>query len=1037
MSDRMQTLELGDVLNWMLREYRQDQSIWNLPRQKFFRPSRDKSVKIFGRSCEIPLGPAAGPHTQLAQNIVTAYLAGARFFELKTVQILDQLAIDKPCIDASDEGYNTEWSTELTVRQAFAEYVKAWFIIHFLHELLHLSGNTLPGIVFNMSVGYDLNGIKSEKINSFIESLKRAGQNEFFLRCRQILKNFIEENEDLGVDPLLAERIPDEISNSITLSTMHGCPPQDQEAICRYLLGEKKLHTYVKLNPTLLGYDFVYNTLNTLGYRDIKLKEESFSHDLQYPDAIDMLHRLQDFANRQGLEFGVKLSNTLPVINSRQILPGEEMYMSGRSLFPLTLNLAARLSDEFQGNLAISFSGGTNYFNLESLLKCGIMPVTMATELLKPGGYARLNQLAGQYLHLRMGQPGKIPTSLLQDYANQSISDQANQKEARFSFHLKTDLPLPEFDCFLAPCVAACPIHQDVPQYIRLLEEERYEEALSLIFQRNPLPHITGSICDHQCLYKCVRNDYECPVQIRDLKYLAARKGQNELLSQLDQMPETENARVAVVGAGPAGLAAASFLARNGFRVKVFEKKSEAGGMVRYVIPSFRLEQEALDQDLALLSVLGVEFEFNCSPGLTVEKLREQGYEYIILAIGAWHSRPLQIECSDGRMVNAIEFLQEFNRAPSRLKPGKQVVVVGGGNSAMDGARAARLLPGVEKVSIVYRRTVQEMPADREEYLAALADGVNFLELLLPVSFQEGIVTCQKMILGEPDTSGRKQPVPLPEFQDLPADLLLTAIGEKTDYQFLENLGIRKTSRDNFHIDPDSYETNLPGVFLAGDALHGPASVVQAIADAWQVAETIMQRENIKLTTDFAVDYPINPQAYRQDIIHRKALLKQCIHEQKLIDPEEAKRCLGCDLICNKCVEVCPNRANIAICVKGDFLKDYTQILHLDGLCNECGNCETFCPYQGAPYKDKITLFWLAEDFRDSSNNGFYFEEIAQDIIVNLRWQNQLFHLNFSLDGTLKNPDLSFRDQDKIVRFIWTIFEDYNYLLVKGNRQDV
>ncbi|MBN1948228.1 MAG: FAD-dependent oxidoreductase, partial [Candidatus Cloacimonetes bacterium] len=624
--------------------------------------------------------------------------------------------------------------------------------------------------------------------------------------------------------------------------------------------------------------------------------------------------------------------------------------------------------------------------------------------------------------------------SLLQDYANQAISNYVNQRESRFSFHLKTDLPLPVFDCFLAPCVAACPIHQDVPQYIRLLEEERYTEALSLIFQRNPLPNVTGSICDHQCMYKCVRNDYECPLQIRDLKYLAARKGQNDLLSQLDQNPEAENSRVAIVGAGPAGLAAASFLARNGFRVKVFEKKAEAGGMVRYVIPSFRLDQEALDQDLALLEVLGVEFEFNCNPDLTVEKLRLQGFEYIILAIGAWHSRPFNIECSDGRMVNAIEFLQEFNRAPSRLQPGKQVVVVGGGNSAMDGARAARLLPGVEEVSIVYRRTVQEMPADREEYLAALADGVKFRELLLPISFQKGKVTCQKMALGEPDASGRKHPEPLPEFQDIQADLLITAIGEQTDYEYLENLGIQKITRDNFHIDAETYETNLPGVFLAGDALHGPATVVQAIADAWQVAKTIIERENIKLSTNFSADYPINPQDYRQDITLRKAVLKQCINEDKLIGPGEAKRCLGCDLICNKCVEVCPNRANITIRVKSDLLEDYNQILHLDGLCNECGNCETFCPYQGAPYKDKITLFWLAEDFHESLNNGFYFENVSKDITVKLRWQNQLFTLYFSPDGTLKNPDLSLMDQDKIVRFIWTIFEDYNYLLFNGNR---
>ncbi|WP_407312137.1 hypothetical protein [Desulfosporosinus sp. SB140] len=218
------------------------------------------------------MGPAAGPNTQLAQNIIASYMSGSRFFELKTVQILDQLEIEKPCIWAEDECYNTEWSTELSVQGAFSEYMKAWFILHILQkELFEQDGRRF---MFNMSVGYDLKGIQSPKIDWFIEGLKDASNIEIFKDYKRILLEEVDRFQ--YVDRNFIESISPNVCNSITLSTLHGCPPEEIEAIAKYLLSEKNLHTFVKMNPTLLGYDNVRNAFDKMGYTYIELKEAHF-----------------------------------------------------------------------------------------------------------------------------------------------------------------------------------------------------------------------------------------------------------------------------------------------------------------------------------------------------------------------------------------------------------------------------------------------------------------------------------------------------------------------------------------------------------------------------------------------------------------------------------------------------------------------------------------------------------------------------------------------------------------------------------------
>ncbi|NJD21218.1 MAG: putative selenate reductase subunit YgfK, partial [Melioribacter sp.] len=546
MSDKMQPVPFQKLLDWIFQEYINQKSIFGIPSSKFYYVKEKGDEKIFDECIETPIGPAAGPHTQLTQNIICAYLTGGRFFELKTVQKLDDLKIDKPCIDATDEGYNVEWSQELKLDESYDEYVKAWFLIHLIKNLFGLS-KSKRGFVFNMSVGYDLDGIKTPRMDRFIEELKDASKNELFTNYKTILIKQISNGNllesDFGFDKIKLEKLISEIenisphiSNSVTLSTMHGCPPREIESIAKYLIKEKGLHTYVKLNPTLLGYDFVNDTLHKLGYNYILLDKNSFDHDIQYHDAIPMINRLRSFASAYNKTFGIKLSNTLGVKNTIQALPGDDMYMSGRSLYPLTINLAYKLANEFNGEINISYSGGANNNNIKEILETGIRPVTFATELLKPGGYFRLSQIAEtiEKNSSKFDKSLRKNTARLKILAAASLSDKNYSKERREINSIKIPKTLPLFDCYIAPCQEACPIHQDVASYIKLVEQKRYEEAYELIISKNPLPHITSYICDHQCMYHCTRWDYDDPVLIRDLKKEAVLNGYDSYLKKFN-----------------------------------------------------------------------------------------------------------------------------------------------------------------------------------------------------------------------------------------------------------------------------------------------------------------------------------------------------------------------------------------------------------------------------------------------------------------------------------------------------------------------
>ena len=862
MSELMIPIPFRQLMNWLTTEYERENSVFGVHRPYM---AGEKFLPIFGgEKIETPFGPAAGPNTQLAQNIVAAYFAGARFFELKTVQKMDgaELAacISRPCILAEDECYNCEWSTELTVPQAYEEYVKAWFACKILARTSGLGDP--DGFVFNMSVGYDLEGIRGPKIDRYLNEMRDASAAPIFQECKRVLK------EMFPAEQAFIDAISPRISDSVTVSTLHGCPPDEIERIASYLITEKRLHTFVKCNPTILGYESARSILDGMGYDYIAFDEHHFREDLQYADAIPMFRRLKALARAiRSDRYHVKAVKPLP----------------RRKLFE------------------------------------------------------------------------KVPL----------------------------------IDCFTAPCKGGCPIGQDIPEYIELCRKGQYARALGVILEKNPLPFITGTICAHHCMDKCTRNFYDRSVQIRAAKLTAAERGYDRVLSSLKPAaPVTDGRRAAVIGGGPTGMAAAFFCGRAGIPVTLFEKEAALGGVVRHVIPSFRISEEAIEKDAALMRKMGVEVKLN-TPAPTVKELKEQGYTHIFVATGAWKPGALKIS---GNVKPVIAWMRDVKAGRSE-KLG-HVAVVGGGNTAMDAARLA-LRSGAESSTLVYRRTRKYMPADAEELELAIADGVKFLELVSPAEQRDGKLICKKMVLGEPDASGRRSPVETDEIVEIPCDTVISAVGEKVDAEALAAWGIETDGRGC----PD-FKTNLDGVYTGGDVFRGPTTVVEGIADAAAFAAAVIgSRHEAKI--------PCQAHAGREEAIARKGIL--CESAKR-----EGERCLSCNVVCQTCADVCPNRANVVV----KLPDGRAQILHVDRMCNECGNCGAFCPYDSAPYKDKFTLFHDRAGFEESNGNQGFLPLGGSKVLVRLNGREE----EVDLDETNDLPA-------EIEILIYTVVTRYRYLM--------
>ena len=856
MSEKMTCMSFGQLMDWVLTEHKEKGTVFGVHRA--YQADTAKDMEIFGRNLETPIGPAAGPNTQLAQNIVASYYAGARFFELKTVQKMDgdELAacINRPCILAEDECYNCEWSTELYVPQAMGEYIKAWFILHVMAKEFGLGGT--DGFQFNISVGYDLAGIKEEKIDTFINCMKEARDTEVFKECRTWLLGHVDQFEHVTKEDI--EAIPSEICNSATISTLHGCPPNEIESIANHLYKEKHLNTFIKCNPTLLGYEFARKTMDEMGYDYMAFGDFHFLDDLQYKDAVPMFKRLQALADQLGLAFGVKITNTFPVDVTRNELPSEEMYMSGKALFPLSISLAAKLSREFDGKLRIAYSGGADFYNIDRIVGCGVWPVTVATTILKTGGYQRFSQMAEKIMADGVKPWDGIDVEALEKLAEDAKKDPRHVKNIKPLPNRKNEEEVPLLNCYFAPCQGGCPIHQDIPEYIGLAGEEKYADALRAILDKNALPFITGTLCAHNCMYKCTRNFYDESVNIRGTKLLAAENGYDEVIGEI-RAGESNGKKVAIVGGGPAGIAAAYFLARAGASVTIFEKEAKLGGVIRYVIPGFRIPETTIDKDVSFIEKMGVEIRTNTEI-TSVADVKAQGYDAVIVATGA--NKPGTLKLEKGETVNALKFLADFKSNDGKVDLGKNVVVIGGGNTAMDTARAAKRTEGVEHVYLVYRRTKRYMPAAEEELLEVLEESVEFKELLSPVSLENGTLICRKMELGTMDASGRAGVTETDEMVEVPADTVIVAVGEKVPAEFYEANGINVNERGKAKLDQETLETSVKDVYLAGDSARGAATIVEAIRDAQLVAKQSLA-EKLFLTEQLQVQ--------KQSAMKRKA----------------------------------------------------------------------------------------------------------------------------------------------------------------------
>lgn len=996
MSEIMRPMSIGHLMHWIMSEYEQKKSIFGI--EKIVKHENGQALPIYEEKIESPFGPAAGPNSQLAQNIVAAYVAGSRFFELKTVQVMDgadlAACISRPCIIAGDECYNCEWSTELYVPQAFAEYVKAWVACKLIAKEYNLGDP--DAFVFNMSVGYDLEGIKSPKVDKYINDMIEAKDTEVFKESINWALEHV--NEFKNVDEEYIRNISSNVSNSITESTLHGCPPAEIERIATYLITEKHLNTFIKCNPTLLGYEYARKRLDGLGFDYIAFDDHHFVEDLQWADAVPMLHRLYDLCQEKGLEFGVKITNTFPVDVNRNELPSNEMYMAGRALFPLSIHVARLLTDEFQGKLRISYSGGATIENIKELFDAGIWPITMATNILKPGGYQRMSQIADELMECGSERFSGVNVAALAAIDDGVEAKAMYRKPVKPLPERHVDKKLPLFDCFNAPCRNGCPIEQDIPAYLQAMVDGDAKKALEIILERNPLPFITGTICPHHCGDKCMRNYYEETLHIRETKLAAASQAYNEILPALKAEGSVAGKKVAIIGGGPAGLAAATFLSRAGVAVTVFERKEQLGGVVRNVIPEFRITADSIDKDVELCKAYGAEFKLGAEV-TSVKALKAEGYTDVIVSIGAW--KPGRSPLAYGEVTDALEFLMEAKKNGASMNIGKDVVVLGGGNTAMDVARAAKRLPGVEHVRLIYRRTKRYMPADEEELQLAIEDGVEFLELLAPVGAENGKLKCSVMELGAPDASGRRSPVDTGRTEEYPADTIIAAIGETIDTTLYAELGVEMDAKGRPVVDANMMTTEA-GVYAVGDSRRGPATVVEAIADSAKAAAAIAGISYDKYAEE-------NIAADEKLYTAKKGVQSRDTGKT----PDD--RCLGCPTVCEVCTDVCPNRANVAIHVPG---KCKAQIIHVDGMCNECGNCEVFCPYKGGrPYKDKFTLYWTEEDFLDSTNEGFLPLEGTQ---VKVR-----------LDGKVETVDVAGETDlsADAVAVIRTVLKDYAYLI--------
>jgi NADPH-dependent glutamate synthase beta subunit-like oxidoreductase/formate hydrogenlyase subunit 6/NADH:ubiquinone oxidoreductase subunit I len=537
-----------------------------------------------------------------------------------------------------------------------------------------------------------------------------------------------------------------------------------------------------------------------------------------------------------------------------------------------------------------------------------------------------------------------------------------------------------------APCQMTCPAGLDIPTYVTLIAMGRDAEAIDVIRRDCPFPWVCGLVCTRPCEFMCVRARIDTPISIKTLKGFAAERAMSEGSYKNPAKAPEKNRKVCVIGAGPGGMSAAYYLALKGYSVRVIEQHSVAGGMLLLGIPRYRLPREVIDREVVMLKNLGIQFLFNTRFGkdVTLEVLKKKGFEAFFFAIGAHNSFKLGVpgETEFPQVIEAVDFLRKVALG-DRQVPGQRAVVIGGGNVAIDAARTCLRL-GCESVTLAYRRMRSEMPADTEEVEQAEEEGVRFEFLNIPVEIRGciGQVTglkCLQARLVAKEGEARKYPVPVEgsEFV-IEADVIISAIGQQVDSASLESIkGLDWTRRKTINVNMATMETSLAGIFAAGDAVTGPATVIEAIGGGKRAAESIdrylkgipQPKMPPVPTRRGRIEYLEVPASSKMTIrrpempllnIYRRRTTFQQVELGYLEDMvrEEARRCLRCDIClrCGKCIEVCRDRMGVDALQMGYFDFDHpvpTDFRLTEERCILCGACATNCPTGAMQIQDR------------------------------------------------------------------------------------
>jgi len=537
-----------------------------------------------------------------------------------------------------------------------------------------------------------------------------------------------------------------------------------------------------------------------------------------------------------------------------------------------------------------------------------------------------------------------------------------------------------------APCQMACPAGIDVPTYVSLIGLGRDAEAIEVIRRDNPFPWVCGLVCTRPCEFMCVRGRIDTPVSIKFLKAFAAERALSERRYKNPPQEPDKGQKVCVIGAGPGGLSAAYYLALKGYAVRVIEALPVSGGMIMVGIPRYRLPREVIDREVAMLQELGVEFRFNTRFGsdVTLADLKAEGFAAFFFAIGCHSAYKMGMpgEGDFPQVLDAIDILKRVALG-DRTVPGKKAVIIGGGNVAIDAARTCLRL-GSEEVTIAYRRTRSEMPADEEEVEQAEEEGVRLAFLTIPTGLTgvDGRLTglqCLRAELVRKEGSSRMSPVPIANSDFvMAADVVIGAIGQRVDNSCMTGLqGLEWTRRSTIQVNMVTMETSIPGIFAAGDAVTGPATVIEAIGGGKRAADSI-DRHLCGIPQPKMPPVPVRRRrvAYFEIPASTKMVLKRPempllnIDRRRTTDQqvelgysendvrEESRRCLRCDIClrCGKCVEVCRDKMGVDALQLGYFDFDHpvkTDFRITAERCITCGACAANCPTGAMQMEDR------------------------------------------------------------------------------------